>query len=185
MLSVGRRLKLDALDLVGRKVRLRSFTEADITDVYIGWLNDPVVTRYSDQRFLRHDRESCVRYLASFDGTPNLFVSVRRLEDDRAIGTMTAYVSPHHGVADVGILIGDRSVWRGGFGQDAWDTFTSWLLSRPDIRKLAAGTTAVNQAMIRLAERSGMAMEGRRMRQVVIEGEAVDILYFGRFKDTR
>lgn len=174
----------DSPDLIGRKVRLRRFTEADITDDYIGWLNDPIVTRFSNQRFVRHDSDSCRRYLASFDGTPNLFVSVRRLGDDHAIGTMTAYVSPHHGTVDVGILIGERAVWSGGYGQDAWNSLTDWLLSRPDIRKVTAGTAAVNEAMIRLAERSGMALEGRRLRQEIIQGEEVDILYFGKFKQS-
>ncbi|MCC6247256.1 MAG: hypothetical protein IT499_05810, partial [Rubrivivax sp.] len=36
--------------LRGRRVRLRPFTAADITDAYIGWLNDPEVVRYSNQR---------------------------------------------------------------------------------------------------------------------------------------
>lgn len=172
---------MEAPALAGRLVRLRGFHIADITDAYVGWLNDPVVTRYSNQRFVRHDRESCTRYLQSFEGTSNLFLSVRRIEDDRAVGTMTAYVSTHHGTADVGILIGDRSAWGKGFGQDAWDTLTNWLVARPDIRKVTAGTVALNRPMIRLAERSGMELEARRREQEVVEGKPVDILLFARF----
>jgi RimJ/RimL family protein N-acetyltransferase len=165
-------------------VRLRGFTEADITEAYLGWLNDPVVTRYSNQRFVRHDRSSCLRYLASFTGSRNLFLSVERLDDNRAIGTMTAYVSEHHGTVDVGILIGDRSVWGKGCGQDAWDTLTGWLLAQPYVRKVTAGTLAANTGMIRLAEKSGMTFEGRRVRQEIVEGEEVDILHYGRFRET-
>lgn len=174
-------MSTDPFPLDGKKVRLTRFTATDITDNYIGWLNDPVVTRFSNQRFLCHDRTSSERYLASFDGTPNLFVSVRRLDDGRAIGTMTAYISPHHGTADVGILIGDRSAWGSGFGQDAWDTLTNWLASHPGIRKVTAGTLACNAPMIRLAERSGMELEGRRSGQELVDGEPVDILYFAHF----
>lgn len=169
--------------LTGRKVRLRAFADTDITAAYIGWLNDPVVTRFSNQRFVRHDVGTCRKYLASFAGTPNHFLSVRDLADDRALGTITVYVAAHHGTADVGILIGERAAWGTGIGQDAWDTLLAWLLARPDIRKATAGTLAVNQGMIRLAERSGMALEGRRLRQEIVAGEAVDILYFGKFTD--
>ena len=165
----------------GDKVKLTRFTEDDITDEYVGWLNDPAVTRFSNQRFLRHDRESCRRYLGSFAGTPNLFVSVRRLDDDRPIGTMTAYVSPHHGTADMGILIGDRTVWGQGYGQDAWDTLSAFLASQPGMRKITCGTLACNEAMVRLAERSGMGLEGCRRAQELVEGEPVDVLYFARF----
>lgn len=167
--------------LVGRMVKLTRFTEQDVTNDYIGWLNDPVVTRFSNQRFLSHDRESCRRYLRSFEGTPNIFASVRRLDDDEPIGTMTAYVAPHHGTADIGILIGDRSVWGQGYGQDAWNTLSSYLATQPGMRKLTCGTLAANRPMIRLAERSGMELEGGRRAQELIDGEAVDILYFARF----
>ena len=166
--------------LKGEKVLLRSFTTSDINETYIGWLNDTDVVRYSNQRFLRHDQDSCLRYLASFEGTDNLFISVRRLSDDSPVGTMTAYVSSHHGTVDVGILIGDKSVWGMGYGQDAWNTLTNWLLERDDIRKLTAGTLACNDGMIKLMERSGMHHEATRREQEIVNAHAVDILYYAK-----
>ena len=170
-------------ELLGERVRLTRFTRGDITEDYIGWLNDPVVTRFSNQRFVTHDRASSERYLASFAGSSNLFFSVRQRDDDRAIGTMTAYVSPHHRTADMGILIGDRGAWGGGFGQDAWNALLAWLLGEGGMRKVTAGTLAINQPMIRIAERSGMLLEGRRARQEIVEGRQVDILQYARFAD--
>jgi ribosomal-protein-alanine N-acetyltransferase len=167
--------------LLGDRVKLAPFTEADITDEYVSWLNDPLVTRFSNQRFLTHDRGSCRRYLTSFEGTTNLFLSVRRQDGDRLIGTMTAYISPHHGTADLGILIGDRSVWGQGCGGDAWSTLSEFLLGRPGMRKLTAGTLETNEPMIRLARRCGMQLEARRRGQELVDGNPVDILYFARF----
>lgn len=167
--------------LEDEKVLLRSFTASDINDTYIGWLNDPDVVRFSNQRFLKHDQGTSSRYLASFEGTDNLFISVRRLPDDNPIGTMTAYFSRHHGTVDVGILIGDKSVWGMGYGQDAWNTLTNWLLARDGIRKLTAGTLACNHGMIKLMERSGMHHEATRKEQEIVEGQAVDILYYAKF----
>lgn len=172
----------DAFPLVGKKVKLTPFTEADITDDYVGWLNDPLVTRFSNQRFIEHNHESCRHYLESFKRSPNLFVSVSRLEDARPIGTMTAYIAPKHGTADMGILIGDRSVWGQGYGQDAWDTLAEFLLNRPGMRKLTCGTLECNEGMIRLAERSAMELEARRRAQELVDGEPVDVLYFARFR---
>jgi RimJ/RimL family protein N-acetyltransferase len=172
---------LQLLTLVGSKVELRSFAEDDITSDYVGWLNDPLVTRFSNQRFHTHSRESCRIYLRSFSGTDNLFLNVRKLDDGKPIGTMTAYVSPQHGTADLGILIGDRSVWGQGYGQDAWDTLAKYLATLPGMRKITAGTLARNEAMIRIVERSGMELEGRRKAQELVEGEPVDILNFARF----
>ncbi len=175
--------------LQGDKVILRRFTESDIDDYYICWLNDADVVRFSNQRFLKHDRESSLRYLASFEDTDNLFISVRDLSGDRPdgthigtqIGTMTAYVSKHHGTVDVGIMMGDKSAWGLGYGQDAWNTLTSWLLSRDDIRKLTAGTMLCNTGMIKIMERSGMHHEATLKEQEVVNKQVVDILYYAKF----
>lgn len=171
------------LEIRGGKVLLRTFRPEDITDRYIAWLNDPVVVRYSNQRFLMHDRTSCLRYLNSFSGTNNLFLSVRRLDNDQAIGTMTAYISRQHGTVDVGILIGDKSVWGKGYGQDAWDALVNWLLAQVSIRKLTAGTLACNTAMVRIMERSGMQLEAVRKSQEIVAEVPQDILLFARFSN--
>lgn len=167
--------------LYGDKVMLRPFSATDIDESYISWLKDPDVVRLSNQRFLTHDRESCLQYLSSFENTKNLFMSVRRLSDDRPVGTLSAYVLSHHGTVDVGIMIGDKSVWGSGYGQDAWDTMTNWFMRQEYIRKLTAGTLACNYGMIKLMERSHMTLEAVRKEQEIVEGRSVDMLYYAKF----
>ena len=179
--------------LRGRRVRLRPFTAADITDAYIGWLNDPEVVRYSNQRFVRHTRESCERYFGSFAGSANLFVSLRVMRagaaadadqgegDELAVGTLTAYRSQPHGTADVGILLGERAVWGQGIGLEAWQLLTDWLVTTAGVRKVTAGTLACNRAMLAVAERSGMVREAVRRAQELVDGVPTDIVYFARF----
>lgn len=174
--------------LQGQRVRLRPFTAADITDAYVAWLNEPEVVRYSNQRFVRHTRESCRRYFEGFgEGSPNLFASLRVAKPDASergeipVGTLTAYRSLQHGTADVGILLGERAVWGQGIGLEAWRLLTDWLLTTPGLRKVTAGTLACNLAMISVAERSGMQREGVRAAQEVVAGVPADIVFFARF----
>jgi len=169
--------------LRGEKVLIRPFTALDIGDSYVSWLNDAEVVRFSNQRFIRHDRESCLRYLASFKGTANLFMSIRRLSDDCQIGTMTAYMAKHHGTVDVGIMIGDKTAWGSGFGQDAWNVLSEWLLKQDGIRKLTAGTLACNHGMLKLMQRSGMQLEAVRKAQEMVDGQPTDIVYYAKFHD--
>ncbi|MEE4206335.1 MAG: GNAT family protein [Erythrobacter sp.] len=173
--------------LAGKKVRLRPFAPGDITEAYLGWLADPVVTRYSNQRLRTHTRATCEAYLASFAGTANLFVSIRRADDDRAIGTMTAYRNLDHGTCDVGIMVGSRDCWGGGYGQEAWNLLTGWLLDPAGggVRKLTAGCLSANGAMVKLMERSGMTFEAVRREQELLEGKPCDIVHYARFADGR
>jgi [ribosomal protein S5]-alanine N-acetyltransferase len=172
------------LVLQGSKVKIRMFSESDINHTYISWLNDLEVVRFSNQRFLVHDRQSCMRYLASFNSTNNLFMSVNRISDDRPLGTITAYILKNHGTVDVGIMIGDKSSWGLGYGQDAWNTMTSWLLAHDDIRKLTAGTLKSNISMIKLMERSGMILEAVRKSQEIVNNMPMDILYYSKFNSS-
>jgi len=172
------------LVLQGKKVLLRRFTESDIDETYISWLNDPDVMCFSNQRFLNHDKESCYRYLTSFEGTENLFISVRDLSDEYSVGTMTAYISRHHCTVDVGMMIGDKSLWGSGYGKDAWNTLTNWLLERDDIRKLTAGTLKCNIGMIKIMEHAGMHHEATRKSQELVNNEEMDILYYAKFHDS-
>ena len=171
------------MELTGTKVSLRPFTLQDITDDYIGWLNDPEVTRYSNQRFFVHDRASCKAYFASFADTANAFLSIHTTLNPTAIGTMTAYRNLHHKTCDAGIMVGNRSYWGGGYGQEAWNLLTNWLLSEGEVRKLTAGCLAANQAMVRLMERSGMVHEATREGQELLDGEPTDIVHYARFAD--
>ncbi len=171
---------LSALD--GKMVRLRPFTREDISTDYIGWLNDPLVVRFSNQRFRQHDFASSEQYLRSFAGTNNLFVAIEGKADGRLLGTMTAYFARHHGTVDIGLMVGERNVWGQGIGQDAWNTLCTWLLGREVcVRKLTAGAARTNLAMIRIMERFGMQLEAVRREQEIIEGEPVDLLYYARF----
>ncbi|NUU03191.1 GNAT family N-acetyltransferase [Herbaspirillum robiniae] len=174
---------LPTFPLQGELVSLQLFTAEDISERYVSWLNDLDVVRYSNQRLRAHSVESCQAYLASFDGTDNLFIGIRRKEDNLLIGTMTAYISRHHGTADMGIMVGEKAVWGMGYGQQAWDTLLKALLQQPAIRKVTAGTLECNAAMQRLAERSGMQFEGARKQQEIVDGRAFDVRYFGRFRD--
>jgi ribosomal-protein-alanine N-acetyltransferase len=167
--------------LVGERTVLRQFQPDDITSDYVGWLNDPVVVQFSNQRFLAHTPASCARYIASFGGSGNLFLKIERKRDGTCVGTMTAYHSRQHGTVDVGIMVGRRAEWGRGLGQDAWNTLLVWLLDRDCVRKVTAGTMRCNVAMVRLMERSGMSLEAVRPQQELLDGVPQDLLYFGRF----
>ena len=170
-----------SMRLTGAKTVLLPFTSGDITSEYVGWLNDALVVKYSNQRFRTHTEASCTDYLAGFTGTENLFIKIERKEDGLFVGTMTAYYAAPHRTVDVGIMVGRRLVWGTGIGQDAWDTLMAWLLAQNCVRKVTAGAMRCNAAMVKLMERSGMALEAVRPGQELLDGVPQDILYYGRF----
>jgi ribosomal-protein-alanine N-acetyltransferase len=163
------------------RLRLRPFQPGDITAAYLNWLNNPTVTRFSNQRFRTHTAESSIAYVASFAGTHNSFLLITQRCDGRPIGTATVYRSPQHGTADIGLMVGDRQCWGQGYGRETWQAVLEALLQEPGIRKVTGGTARPNQAMVRIMKQCGMKLEAVRERQELIEGKPVDILYYARF----
>ena len=177
-------MKQEFENLSGEKVILKSFAASDITSEYVGWLNDPDVVKYSNQRFYQHTPASCEKYFASFVGTDNLFLKIERKIDGLFLGTMTAYISKPHQTVDIGVMVGRRSVWGAGIGLDAWNTLIEWFFRQESIRKVTAGTLQSNAAMIKLMMRSGFILEAVRPKQELLDGIPQDVLYYGRFRDS-
>lgn len=165
------------LYLKGAMVELRSFGLEHLTGDYLAWLRDPVLMRFSNQRFRKHNIQSCRAYLDSFTGTNNLFIAI--YFENKFIGTMTAYRSTVHGTADIGLLIGSGEQGR-GLGKDAWATLMHHLLVT-GTRKVTGGTVRCNTAMVKIMQANGMQEDGVRVGQEIVDGVSQDILHFAKF----
>lgn len=162
------------------------FFEQYLTQTYVNWLNDPLVVRYSEQRHRSHTLESCRQYWRSFTNTPHYFWAVTAIDPKLGhIGNLNAYVDEVNSVADVGIMIGARDVWGGGYGLEAWVAVCNYLLYDVGIRKVTAGTAAVNRGMLRIMEKAGMAADGRRIGQYMMDGVEVDVVHAALFKNRK
>jgi RimJ/RimL family protein N-acetyltransferase len=180
MIDAG--LVKDFFPIEGQLVKIHVFSKENITDAYLGWLNDPDTVRFSNQRFHRHTRQTSLSYLQSFDGTENLFLTISLKSDEKYVGTMSAYISSAHETADMGIMIGDKTSWGSGVGGDAWATVLSFLLDTVRVRKVTGGALASNKSMVKIMSNSGMTPDGVRVAQELVDRQAQDILHFAKFR---
>ena len=162
------------------RLRLRAFKPEDIQANYVAWLNDPQVVQFSNQRFYKHAESSCRQYLASFIHTDNQFLAIEDKLTHELMGTLTIYINKHHQTADVGILIGNTNHWGKGMGYEAFSLAVESLL-KAKFRKVTAGTMACNLGMVKVMEKCGMTLEAIRKAQEMLDGQAVDLLYFAKF----
>src|SRR4051812_9779295 len=89
--------------------RILSFGPEHLTERYVGWLNDPEVVKFSEQRHKTHSIESSQRYFESFIGSSNYFLAIEAADETLGhIGNISIAVDLENGVADVSILIGEK-----------------------------------------------------------------------------
>lgn len=159
------------------------FSEKYLSVEYVSWLNDPGIVRYSEQRLRKHTLDSCRAYWQSFKGTPNHFWAIVRKGDGLHLGNINAYIDLVNNVADLGILIGFHDSWNKGYGTEAWNAVCKYLFDAIGIRKITAGTMEKNEGMLGIMRKSGMADDGRRIRHVLFEGFAVDMVHGALFRE--
>lgn len=165
------------------RLRLVPFGRRHLTARYVGWLNDPVTVRYSEQRHRKHTVDSCRAYWRSFRSTPHCFWAIEvRDHDIGHIGNMNAYMDVQNGVVDMGILIGESWARGRGFALEAWSNACRYFIEEAGVRKVTAGMLVVNVPMMRLALRAGMRFDGRRKRHHIWEEHEVDTVHVALFR---
>jgi len=166
------------------RLSLVAFSEEHLTERYVGWLNDPDVVRFSEQRHLTHSIESCRVFTSSFaDGPHHLWAIIEKEKGLGHIGNINTAVDAPNRCADIAIMIGEKQAWGQGLGAEAWMAVVEYLLGPGTMRKVTAGTMAENEGMLRIMNKAGMVEEGRRKGQFILEGREVDSILVARFAE--
>lgn len=153
--------------------------EANLREI-VGWLNDPCVVKFSEQRHKSHNIKTQKEYLKSFK-TEDIYWGI--WTGSKLIGTITAHIDLDNGVANVGIMVGDKSFWRKGVGYVAWKRTCDHLM-RTSIRKIEAGCMSLNGGMVAICQKYGMVEEGRQSDHFIFEGGTADLIHWGKFNET-
>ena len=166
--------------IVTARTRIRPFTLEDITPEYIGWLNDAEIVKFSRQRLLSHDWQSCFAFLKSFQNSPNHFSAIFDCNNEH-IGNVSVFNDLDNLVSDISILIGNKSIWGQGYGYEVWTGIMEHLFTL-NIRMITGGCMANNAGMIKVMEKSGMKLYFVREKYFIFDGRPVDSVHY--FKES-
>lgn len=158
----------------------------DVTDTYVNWLNDPVVTRFTEVQPGNNTRDSVTAYvrqsLASADSAMWRVV----VDGDVHVGNirLSAIRWKHHR-AEVALLIGSRTHWGKGIATRAIRSLSGYALGPMRLHKVVAGILIANVASRRAFEKAGYVLEARLRDQAFFEGAFCDSLLMSRLADTQ
>ena len=69
---------------------------------------------------------------------------------------MSVYFDEDNASADIGILIGDKSLWGKGIGYHSWCMLMNYLLDMPNVEMVTGGCDTKNLGMLSLFRKLGM-----------------------------
>ena len=163
------------------RLHLRPLTEADVTPVYVGWLNDPLVSRYLETRHSAQTLKTVAAFVAAVHARDNehrfgVFLTGRaRHSGNIKLGP----VHPLHGVGDVSLLIGERGEWGRGYAAEAIARLARHAFEDLRVAKLSASLYAANVGSERAFLKAGFQREGLRRAHYDLDGARSDIVELG------
>jgi [ribosomal protein S5]-alanine N-acetyltransferase len=150
------------------------FTDHHLTREYVSWLNDPETVKFSEQRHHKHDLATCQAYANDMRSRGLLWAI---LVHDEHVGNISAHLDIPNLSADISILI--TAGFHGeGVGTSAFQQAMVELKEK-GIRRVTVGCMARNKAMIRVALKSGLAIEAIRHNHFLINKEFTNLVEFG------
>lgn len=162
--------------------RLFLLTPDHVGPAYVGWLNDPHITRYLESRFAHHDIASTRSFVTEmFNSDRNLMLGIHSTTLDRHVGNIKlGPIDRHHGLGEIGLMIGDRDAWGQGMASAVISALCRIAAGELGLRRLTAGCYASNVASRRAFERAGFTVEGQRPGHFFLDGKAEDLVLLGR-----
>ena len=169
------------------RIELRKFTQEHLNSTeYFSWLCDldNIIPIYRTEYLLNISRDDVTVYVNNLwkSGT-DCFFAIHERKTGRFIGTQRiGHIDWRSGVADIGVMIGEKASWGKGYGTEAVALACRYAFGPLSLRRLTGGTAGSNIGMIRCFIKNNFQEEGRRSEHLLINGKYEDHILFGLFK---
>lgn len=156
--------------LDGSRIALRQLQKADVTQDYVGWMNDPEINRYLESRHDTLTLADCQKFVEDRLADAWLF-GIFVKDGGRHVGNIKlGSINRLYQRGDVGYLIGDRSCWGQGIATEAVGLVTRFGFGQLGLHRIEAGCYADNLASLRVLMKSGYTVEGFMRDYCILDG---------------
>jgi len=167
--------------LEGKYTHLRPLLVSDITDDYIGWLNDSEVCRYNSHHVFPYDKYKAEEYIKNISLSKDILVlAIIDKKKEKHIGNVSLQnIDLLNRSAEFAILIGDKTYWGKGISKEVSLLIIKHGFVELNLNRIYCGTSENNVGMIKLAKALNMKKEGVRRKAIYKNGNYHNIIEFG------
>lgn len=153
----------------------------DVTETYVGWLNDPEVNRYLEIRFERHTFDSCRLFVEETNKDPNSHLfGIFEKKTGRHIGNIKlGFINNRYSTGQLSLFIGEKKLWGKGLATESILAVTRWAFGELELARVEAGCSDENTASLRAFLNSGYTLEGYFRKNTVLDGRRTGGFWFG------
>jgi RimJ/RimL family protein N-acetyltransferase len=171
------------LKLIGKKVYLRPIKESDVTEDYLSWLKDPEVMLGIESS--GYTLENLKEYVFSkITSEKDYFFVICDQQNDKHIGNIKLEITDSKAqVAELGLLIGDKSYWGKGIGSEICRLVINFGFNQIYLRKIFLAVYENNPNAKKLYEKLGFKLEGILRKHIIVQSVYYDKYLMGLFKE--
>ena len=163
----------------GRQVRLRAYEPGDVDTLY-RWYNDPEVRQHLQMRYPL----SRANEVAWVERNKTVSYDVCDLAVETLDGRLVGGVSlrtkgPEVRCAELGISLGDKTMWRQGYGTDATRLICRVGFEQMDLHRIELWVHGGNERAMAVYRKVGFVFEGTAREAFFRNGQRVDMHLMG------
>ncbi|NVM35622.1 MAG: GNAT family N-acetyltransferase [Candidatus Lokiarchaeota archaeon] len=150
---------------------------SDHIDLYVKWLNDPKVRKYS-RNIIPVRVENAKRWFEPRErGMTNfLALEIWHKKDKKPIGNIfLTDIDWVNGWANVGLTIGEPDYWNKNIATEATELILEYAFTELNLHKLHGGVIFDNIGSWTVAEKTGFSLEGIQKHEFFVDGEFLDV----------
>ena len=168
-------MKLDQL-IHGKRILLASLDPENLSAAYQKWMKDPDVLKYLTHPDGNYELENLKEFVASMnEDVSNQLLGIFLKQGGQHIGNVKiGNIHPKHHRADVGIIIGDKTLWGKGYATEAIQLVIQYAFHTLKLHKLIAGMFATNLGSYRAFLKAGFWKVGCYRKHYWIDGAYCD-----------
>lgn len=172
--------------IYGERVRLRAAERSDL-DKFMEWVNDPEVTD-GLTLFLPMSSVDEEKWFENAMQRPQeekpLVIDIKDGKHWRVIGNSSFFDFDWIArAAEVGIMIGDKTVWNQGYGTEVMTILQRHGFETLNLNRIYLRVHADNKRAIRAYEKAGYVHEGCMRQAAFKHGAYRDVLYLSVLRD--
>jgi RimJ/RimL family protein N-acetyltransferase len=167
------------------RVYLKLLSPEDVTQAYVNWMKDELVTQYLESRWRVFSLEELKDYVRHVNGSGQEYLfGIVLKENNQHIGNIKiGAINQFHRYGDIGLLIGEKTAWGKGYGREAIELATQYAFEKLNLNKLVAGIYVNNIGSHKAFMKAGYSEVGRLKKHRFSNGEYVDEILVERLKD--
>ena len=160
-------------------IELRILESKDVNSVYVSWLNNKQIVKFTEQKGMVHSLESVKQYVNEKFLSENEYLFGIYKKSKHIGNIKLGPVDFVHKTAEISFFIGQVDEWGKGIMTKVINKLVTHAFENLGIEKISAGCYDENLGSKKVLIKCGFKIEGIKVKQVILNNERIDVIIFG------